>query len=74
MSKCPKCGGNAYVIDKRKYKVKMECLECRVTWLTDSRTCPKCKRPNGYAVDGICAQCFSKMKEAGHFGRNLARR
>jgi hypothetical protein len=58
-NKCPKCGGNAYVIDKRKYKVKMECLECQVTWLTDSRTCPKCKRPNGYAVDGICAQCYS---------------
>lgn len=58
---CPQCNGNGYVADKRKKQVKMECLECHHHWITESKICPKCERPNGYAVDGICAQCYSEQ-------------
>lgn len=60
MNRCPKCGGNAYVIDKQKTQVKMECLDCKVTWKTDSKICPNCLRHNGYTVPGLCAQCYSE--------------
>ena len=59
MSKCPKCNGDGFVVDKRKYNIKLECLDCREHWLDESRTCPKCKRPNGFAVPGLCSQCYS---------------
>ena len=57
--KCGVCGGQGYVIDKRKKEVKMECKDCKNKWITSSKTCPKCKRPNGFAVEGVCAQCYS---------------
>ena len=34
-ARCGKCGGNAYVVDKQKTQVKLECLDCRVTWKVD---------------------------------------
>jgi len=57
--KCGMCGGPAYVADKQKSQVKLQCLDCKVTWKVDSKICPKCRRPNGYAVEGLCAQCYS---------------
>lgn len=57
--RCGKCGGHPYVVDKRKRQIKLECLDCGVKWVTESKTCPKCLRGNGYAVDGLCAQCYS---------------
>ncbi|WML38683.1 hypothetical protein RCG19_15960 [Neobacillus sp. OS1-2] len=59
-ARCGVCGGHGYVIDKLKKEVKMECCECSVTWVTDSKTCPKCKKPNGFAVDGVYAQCYAE--------------
>lgn len=57
---CPKCGSqNHFVRDKMRKEVKMLCLDCGHKWLTESKICPKCERPNGFAVDGLCSQCYS---------------
>jgi hypothetical protein len=59
-ARCGVCGGHGYVVNKQKNEVKMECVDCKIIWVTDSKTCPNCLRPNGYAVDGPCAQCYAR--------------
>lgn len=58
---CPKCGGeNTFVSHKMRKEVKLVCTDCGRRWLTESKICPKCHRPNGFAVDGVCSQCYSE--------------
>jgi hypothetical protein len=59
---CPNCGGNGYVADKRKQDVKMECFDCHTRWITTSKICPSCERPNGFAVEGLCCQCYAEKR------------
>lgn len=60
MNQCPNCGGPAYAIALRKKKqVKMECGDCKSTWLEDSKICPACEKPNGFTVPGLCSSCYS---------------
>jgi predicted amidophosphoribosyltransferase len=55
---CPECGNMGYVKQKLKTELKMECFSCKETWYAFSKICPKCKRPNGFAIEGLCAQCY----------------
>jgi hypothetical protein len=60
-ARCGVCGGHGYVVKKQKSEVKLECMSCRTTWVKESKICPNCARPNGYAVDGLCAQCYAHL-------------
>lgn len=62
---CPKCSGKGQVIENRKGTIVAECFSCGIKWRTVSRTCPKCHRPNGYLVDGICSNCYSESRADG---------
>ncbi|MFD0825824.1 hypothetical protein ACT8ZR_09110 [Neobacillus sp. M.A.Huq-85] len=65
-AQCPNCNAAGYVVNKRKSEVKMECLDCHHRWITESKICPWCQRQNGYAVEGICAQCYSEKLALNH--------
>lgn len=60
VSHCPQCGRKGEVLDQHKNMVLMRCPECHNKWKTYSKNCPKCGKPNGFAVDGLCGSCYSK--------------
>lgn len=61
---CPKCGSPGQVHQRTKGgSVICECFECGNRWTTTSPLCPICKKPNGYAVEGICMQCYAELRE-----------
>ncbi|OIK13566.1 hypothetical protein BIV60_13810 [Bacillus sp. MUM 116] len=60
-AQCPKCNGMGFVMKKQKNELKMECLYCYHRWLAMSKICPKCTRPNGFEVEGVCPQCYSEQ-------------
>jgi DnaJ-class molecular chaperone len=59
---CPKCKEAGSVISHRKQFVTLECPKCKGHWKTLSKTCPKCNKPNGYAVEGTCRNCYSGQR------------
>lgn len=56
---CPRCNNNGNIIAHKKKVVKLKCPECEKLWFADSKICPQCKQPNGFAVDGMCSSCYS---------------
>jgi hypothetical protein len=57
---CPKCEMMGVVIGHRGKTVSLECPNDSSKWLTKSKICPDCEKPNGYAVDGVCSSCYGK--------------
>lgn len=57
---CPKCQTVGNVIGHRKALIKLECPECEAQWSTLSKLCKHCKKPNGYATEGVCSKCYSE--------------
>lgn len=61
---CPRCNAKGNVIDQRKKFVMVECPDCNYVWQTRSKICPKCEKPNGYVVEGVCGPCYSKFHKS----------
>jgi phage FluMu protein Com len=57
---CPKCNSVGEVVRNNKQFVKLECPKCDYLWSTISPNCPRCKKPNGFAVEGVCSSCYSR--------------
>lgn len=60
VSHCPKCNAVGEVIKREKQFVTLDCPKCSRKWKTLSKICPKCIKPNGYAVEGVCSGCYSE--------------
>jgi predicted RNA-binding Zn-ribbon protein involved in translation (DUF1610 family) len=58
---CPKCKEVGIVISHRKQFVTLECPLCKEHWTTLSKVCTKCRKPNGFAVEGLCKICYSEQ-------------
>lgn len=59
---CPKCQTEGQVINKFQNTIVIECPICANNWKTESMICPKCNKPNGYAVDGLCTSCYGESR------------
>lgn len=60
---CPRCSNNGIIIAHKKKIVKLKCFECEKLWFADSKICPQCNKPNGFAVDGVCSDCYSTNRK-----------
>jgi predicted RNA-binding Zn-ribbon protein involved in translation (DUF1610 family) len=61
---CPRCSSTGNVIKHIKIAVKIKCPECEKQWYADSKICPRCNKPNGFAVEGVCSECYSTNHRA----------
>jgi hypothetical protein len=61
---CPKCGKLGQVTRKLSDGlIRLRCNACKHDWSSESGTCPKCGKSNGYPADGLCKACYSKLRE-----------
>jgi transposase-like protein len=62
---CPECGAAGQVLQCSKIRgiVRMECLECKLTWDSLPEECPECGQWNGFVVKGLCSKCYALKYE-----------
>lgn len=59
---CPKCHTNGNVVQHKEKRVMIDCPRCFKSWFADSKICPSCEKPNGFAVEGLCSHCYSDSR------------
>jgi predicted amidophosphoribosyltransferase len=63
IKQCERCDTIGQVESQNGKWLRMSCPNCQKRWKTISERCPRCNKPNGFAVPGICGHCYGERNE-----------